>query len=75
MLIEFDYDFHHDGTVGATHWVDSADPVVQQVFAGLDAGTIDMAASGWGEISSHPGYPGKTRYEVVKAEMARLTKG
>jgi hypothetical protein len=71
MRIEYDYDFHADGTLAATHFVDTDDPLVEQTLAGLDAGTIDMTASGWGVISRHPDYSGKTRYEVVKAEMAR----
>lgn len=72
MVIEFDTVYFEDGSTAGVVTVDTSDPAAQKTLQGLVDKTLDLNASGWGEISKHPGYEGKTRLDVLQAEVVRL---
>jgi len=87
MRIETHYDIGADGAVHAVHVVHTERAAWNQVeyptgsgtkidlidfLKGIRNGTIPIAGTGWDLPSSHPTYPGKTRLQVLAAELIRL---
>lgn len=72
MTILFDAEFAADGTVLATHQIDTADPQVQNMLAALKGSPAAIAKAGFGDVTKLPPYPGKTRWEVIEAEVVAL---
>jgi hypothetical protein len=86
MRIEFHYDLDQFGNVSGIHYVETTPSDQYKVnhpaydgpidFIHLAAawvsGNIPVVGTGWDLPSSHPSYPGKTRLEVLVAEVIRL---
>lgn len=72
MRIDFDFEYNEDHVVIARHYIDSDDLLAMAVITKLNRNALPIAGTGWDEVSEHPDYPGKTRLEVVNAEMTRL---
>jgi len=85
MLIEFDFDFDAGGNIIAKHIWDSSpanvithpDGVTGKVHALIvmklvKDGSPLVKQHGWDVVSKHPTYPGKTRLQVLLAEIVRL---
>ena len=56
----------------AFHYIDTNDPVVQSILASLKDSVDARIKAGYEEISDHVSYKGKSRWEVIKAEVVRI---
>jgi hypothetical protein len=72
MLIEIDHHFDTTSALVGTQFIDTAAPVVQVMLAALKGSPSAQAVAGYSEVSNHPRYEGKTRWEVLVAEVVRL---
>jgi hypothetical protein len=72
MQIVFDYDFNSAGDVVSTHYIETSDSSVQAMLTGVKVSAAAQTTAGYSVMSKHPAYPGKTRWQVVLAEAARL---
>lgn len=72
MTITFDAEFATDGTFLGAHKLDTADPQVQTMLAALKGNPAAIAKAGFGDATKLPPYPGKTRWEVIEAEVIAL---
>jgi hypothetical protein len=72
MKIVFDHDVDAAGNILTSHYVDTTDPNVQAMLTTVKVSAAAQTTAGYGVMSNHPGYPGKTRWQVVLSEVVRL---
>ena len=72
MLIDIDFDLDAEGGILARQQVDTSDVNSLDMLVDLQKGRKNQTQAGWDVMSKHPQYPGKTRFEVMLAEIVRL---
>ena len=72
MHIIFDHDLFPDGSVSATHSIDTSDPAVQAMLTSLKGNVANQTTSGYNVPSKLSAYNGQTRWQAVLGEVVRL---
>jgi hypothetical protein len=72
MQIIFDHDVDAKGNIVASHLIETSDPAVQAMLTAVKVSAATQTAAGYSIMSNHPTYPGKTRWQVILAEVVRL---
>jgi hypothetical protein len=72
MQIIFDHDVDAKGNIIATHFIETLDPAAQAMLAAVKVSAATQTTAGYSVMSNHPTYPGKTRWQVILAEVVRL---
>ena len=70
IVIDVDLDEH--GNVAARHVLDTADAASIALLTNLKASAVLQGQHAYSVVSKHPNYPGKTRWQVLLAEVVRL---
>jgi hypothetical protein len=73
MTIVFDhYVDPVTGVVFGNQSIDTSDPAVQAMLTAAKVSAAAQTTAGYSVMSNHPSYPGKTRWQVILAEVVRL---
>lgn len=72
MIIVFDHDLNLDGSILSNHFIDTSSAAVQAMLTSNVSTVANQVSSGYSVMSKHPTYPGKTRWQVILAEVVRL---